>query len=586
MAAMPIRLLPPVVVNQIAAGEVVERPASVVKELLDNAIDSGASRIEVLVEGGGVDRIEVIDDGCGIPLEELSLAIASHATSKVCSLGDLEHIATMGFRGEALASIGSVSRLRLCSRPAGIDAGGEIVVDHGESAGAGPAACPPGTRVQISGLFGRVPARRKFLKSSQAETTRIRRVVRDLAAANPDVHFTLSSGSRVLLDLPKATPDARVTAIVGSDVASRMIPISADVEGVSIRGLVGRPDVARPTAQHQIVCLNGRPIVDRSLRHAVKEAFRGLIEPGRHPTVALFLSIPPDRVDVNVHPAKTEVRLRDDRLVFSTLRRCIEAALREADIVPAFTLAESPVAHTRAEPALFGSSDRAGAAGFTPSIAREAVASARQSAPASPVSVVEAARPVIQVHRMFLVTEDAEGVLIIDQHALHERVMFQRLFERIADANLPSQRLLVPEMIDASADAIEAMEAIGSMLDRLGFDMAASGPGTVAVHAVPSLLAERRVSIPNFIADLLHRAAELRDAADEETALRDVLDMMACKAAVKAGDALTERELVDLLSMREQVERSSNCPHGRPTTVRLTIEELEKRFGRRPFSPR
>ncbi len=576
---MPIRVLPPVVVNQIAAGEVVERPASVVKELIDNAIDSGATRIEVLVEGGGVGSIEVIDDGCGIPQDELPLAIAPHATSKVSALGDLEHIATMGFRGEALASIGSVARLSIRSRPGDADAGGEIVVDHGETLGSRPAACPPGTRVRIDGLFGRVPARRKFLKSAQAETTRIRRVVRDLAAANPEIHFKLASGGRVLLDLPKAEAVDRVAAIMGADVASSMLPISSEGEGVSISGLVGRPDVARPTAQHQILCLNGRPVVDRSLRHAVKEAFRGLIEPGRHPTVAVFLSIPPDRVDVNVHPAKTEVRLRDDRLVFSALRRCIEAALRDADIVPAMSFPDEERAVRPPQPALFGRTATAEPSGFSPTAARAAVSPPQASE--LPVSVVETARPVIQVHRMFLVTEDAEGVLIIDQHALHERVMFERLIDRIADANLPSQRLLVPEMVDASADAIDAMETLGGMLSRLGFDLSASGPGTVAVHAVPSLLAERRVSIGAFVVDLLDRAAELRDAADEETALRDVLDMMACKAAIKAGDALTERELADLLSMRERVERSSNCPHGRPTTVRLSIEELEKRFGRR-----
>ncbi|MDP7029106.1 MAG: DNA mismatch repair endonuclease MutL [Phycisphaerales bacterium] len=578
---MPIRLLPPVVVNQIAAGEVVERPASVVKELIDNALDAGATRIEVLVEAGGVASIEVIDDGCGIPMDELPLAIASHATSKVCTLGDLEHIATMGFRGEALASIGSVARLSIRSRPSGEDAGGEIIVDHGETAEPRPAACPPGTRVRIDGLFGRVPARRKFLKSAQAETTRIRRVVRDLAAANPETHFSLASGARVLLDLPPAAPEARVAAILGADIAGRMLPISAAAEGVAISGLVGRPDVARPTAQHQILCLNGRPIVDKSLRHAIKEAYRGLIEPGRHPTVAVFLSIPPDRVDVNVHPAKTEVRLRDDRLVFSTLRRCIESALQAADIVPAVTIPDASPAKSAAPPALFGRSAAGGAPGFSPVAARAAVGPVGERDEGAPVSIVQAARPAIQVHRMFLVTEDAEGVLIIDQHALHERVMFERLFDRISEAKLPSQRLLVPELVDVSAETIEAMEAIGTMLDRLGFDLAASGPGTVAVHAVPSLLAERRVSIGSFVADLLDRAAELRDAADEETALRDVLDMMACKAAIKAGDPLNERELADLLSMREQVERSSNCPHGRPTTVRLSIEELEKRFGRR-----
>jgi len=576
---MSIRLLPPVVINQIAAGEVVERPASVIKEVVENALDAGATRVEILVGGGGVDLMEVVDDGCGIPLDELPLAIASHATSKVAALGDLEHIATMGFRGEALASIGSVSRLEVRSRVRGEDAGGVIVVDHGDAVSAEPAACPPGTRVKITDLFGRIPARRKFMKSAQAETTRIRRVVRDLAAANPDVGFRLASEGRTLLDFPASDAVARIHAILGAATSKQMLEVDLNRDGVSVWGLAGRPDLARPTAQHQILCLNGRPIVDRSLRFAIREAYRGLIEPSRHPTVALFLGVPPSRVDVNVHPAKTEVRFRDDRLVFSVLKRGLEQALLKADIVPALRIPAPEVTSGGGRRPLFGSSEQPREPGFAAETARAVLA---ETHPVSdPVSIVDAARPVIQVHRMFLVTEDADGVLIIDQHALHERVMFERLLERIGAANLPSQRLLVPEVIDASADAIEALEGLNNMLTRLGFDVGASGPGTLAIHAVPSLLAERRVDIGPFMIDLLDRAADLRSAADEETALRDVLDMMACKAAIKAGDSLTSRELADLLSMREKVERSSNCPHGRPTTLRLSIEELERRFGRR-----
>jgi DNA mismatch repair protein MutL len=577
---MTIRPLPPVVVNQIAAGEVVERPASVVKEVVENALDAGATHIEVLVEGGGVDLMEVIDDGCGIPRAELPLAIASHATSKVAALDDLEHIATMGFRGEALASIGAVARLEVRSRVRAEDAGGVIVVDHGAVEAAQPAACPPGTRVKITNLFGRVPARRKFLKSAQAETTRIRRVVRDLAAANPGVGFRLASGGRTLLEFPAADATTRIHAILGKDASDQMFEVDLSRDGVSVWGLAGRPDLARPTAQHQILCLNGRPITDRSLRFAIREAYRGLIEPSRHPTAALFLGVPPSRVDVNVHPAKTEVRFRDDRLVFSVLKRGLEQALLQADIVPPLRMpaADSPRVGGTNRP-LFGRGEQRASAGFVAEQAREAMTAA--APPPERVSVVDAARPAIQVHRMFLVTEDAEGMVIIDQHALHERVMFERLLERIESANLPSQRLLVPDLVDASADAMEALESLRPMLERLGFDVAPSGPGVLGIHAVPSLLAERGVEIGPFMTDLLDRAADLRAAADAETALRDVLDMMACKAAIKAGDSLTDRELADLLSMREKVERSSNCPHGRPTSLRLSIEELERRFGRR-----
>jgi len=321
--------------------------------------------------------------------------------------------------------------------------------------------------------------------------------------------------------------------------------------------------------------------VDRSLRFAVREAFRGLIEPNRHPTCAIFLSVPPDRVDVNVHPAKTEVRFRDDRLVFSLVRRALEATLSKADIVPSMRRLGEGSTH-KVRPAttsaqLFGARSSTGQS-VSASEARAVMASVPQTAE---VPVIDAARSALQIHRMFIVTEDAEGMLIIDQHALHERVMFERLLSRISTSPLPSQRLLVPEMIDAEPQSIEALMSIGELLERLGFDVVQGGPSVLVVHAVPSLLAERRVSIGPFMTDLLDRASSLLNMADEETALRDVLDMMACKAAIKAGESLSDIELADLLRMRETVERSSNCPHGRPTTIRLTIEDLERQFGRR-----
>mgnify|MGYP001496699155 CR=1 FL=1 len=578
---MPILQLPSHVVNQIAAGEVVERPASVVKELFENALDAGATSIEVLIEGGGIDRIEVIDDGIGIAPEELPLAVAPHATSKVASVADLEHIATMGFRGEALASIGSVCRLEIRSRPIDSDHGSCIVVDHGEISNVQPMAAPPGTRVVLSGLFARVPARRKFLKSPQAETTRIRRVVRDLAAANPSVATRLVSGGRVLLDWPSSNPEARLVSVLGQEVESNMLTIEASHDGCEVWGRVGTPDLARPTASHQIMCLNGRPIVDRTLRWAIRDAFRGLIEPSRHPTIAIFLGVPPDRVDVNVHPAKTEVRFRDERQVISMVRAAITQALQESGRTPEirFKPSPSPVRNPGSRP-LFGAHDQPR---FDTEATRQAMDQPAQPEriPHDPVPHIEAARPVLQVHRMFLVTEDAEGMVIIDQHALHERVMFERLLERVRQGNLPAQRLLVPEVIEVSGDAMEAMDALQSVLARLGFEFTASGAGTLMIHAVPSLLTERGVEVGGFVSDLMSRAADLRDAADEETALRDVLDMMACKAAIKAGQSLSVKECADLLAMREQVERSTHCPHGRPTSLRLSIEELERRFSRR-----
>ncbi|MCH2142848.1 MAG: DNA mismatch repair endonuclease MutL [Phycisphaerales bacterium] len=586
---MPIRRLAEHVINQIAAGEVVERPASVAKEVIENAIDAGATRIDVRIEGGGIDLLEVLDDGGGMPAHELPLAVAPHATSKVDSAEDLQHIATMGFRGEALASIGSVARLEIRSRIASDDSGSMIVVDHGAVEEVQPVACPTGTRVTMRGLFARVPARRRFLKRPQAETSRVRRVVRDLAVANPEVAFRLVSQERTMLDLPATNQRGRFIAAMGSELTDELLEVDQEREGIRVLGLVGSPATARPTSAHQVICLNGRPLIDRSIRHAIKEAYRGLIESSRHPTVALLLEVPPDRVDVNVHPAKTEVRFRDDRLVYSIVRRGIEAALAKADLTPAMrpTGGDGPWAPP-AERALFGPRDRTSTQSkSSPSTQRFDVPAARAAmgtgtqAPEYPVEVIEAAQPVVQIHQTFLVTQDAEGLLIIDQHALHERVMFEKLMDRLDAGPLPSQRLLMPEMVEASSEAIEAVDSIGPLIERLGFDLTAAGPDVVAVHAVPSLLTERRVSIGGFVSDLLERAGELGSMTDTETAAREVLDMMACKAAIKAGDALTHREMADLVSMRERVERSSNCPHGRPTTLRLSIDELERRFGRR-----
>ena len=575
---MPIRQLSPHVVNQIAAGEVVERPASVVKELIENAIDAGATRIDVELMDGGLERLRVRDDGDGIDPDELVLAVAPHATSKVSCVEDLDGIATMGFRGEALASIGSVSRLDIVSRPPRHNAGAQLVVDHGEEGSVAPAAAPCGTTVTVARLFGRVPARRKFLRTARAESGRVRRVIRNLAAANPSVGFTLTTEGRARLELPSGqSPRDRCVALLGRELRDTLIDIEVSRDGVSLWGLVGPPDTARPASTHQIICLNGRPIVDRAIRQALREAYRGLIEPSRHPIAALFIGVDPTRVDVNVHPAKTEVRLRDERLVFVVVRDAVRAALAGRDLIPTMPLPRPDLPPESR--ALFGTGRSP--AVITP-LADRALVTLPDQDRASHEPPIEGIRPELrfmQCHDKWLVVEDDDGVLIVDQHALHERVMFERLLDRVGSGDLPSQRLMVPVTVEVDGDATGLAAELAPLCRRLGLDLAPLGPATLAVHATPVLLIERSVDLVSFVEDLVDQAPALHEA-DEETALRDVLDMMACKAAIKAGDRLTDREVRELLEARDAIERSSNCPHGRPTSMRITLEELDRRFGR------
>jgi DNA mismatch repair protein MutL len=612
-APMPIRRLPPALINQIAAGEVVERPASVVKELLENAFDAGAGRVDVEIEGGGRDLIRVADDGSGVPAEELPLAIESHATSKVAEASDLDAIATMGFRGEALASIAAVSRFALESRTRGADEAWRIEMNDGAATDPRPVAGPVGTRVEVRHLFQSIPARRRFLKSESAETARIAEIVRLLALTRPAIGFRLVSNGRTLVELPATDdPSRRILDVLGRELDGRVLQVHGEIgdagDGtlVTCWGLVGVPETARPTSKQQRFVLNGRAIADRSLSHALKEGFRGLVDPGRHPIGVIHLEMNPSRVDVNVHPAKTEVRFRDARPLHGLVRRAVRAALVEADLARDVTLPDEetpspggpsietastwrPPTPVNASPSVGGraSTVRGGVADVA--AWRAAVADRPLPDPATApdpdatdvLPTLVGADAVLQIHQSFLVTQDEHGLVIIDQHALHERVMFEMLQRRIAAGPLESQRQLVPVVIDADPDAIAAIESISPLLEKLGIDVGAAGPRSVAIHAFPSLLLTRRVEAGPFVSELLERAAagEL-DLDDDEAALADVLDMMSCKAAVKAGDRLRPQEIAELLAMRDRIDRGASCPHGRPTHLRIPIEELERRFGR------
>ena len=588
---MAIRRLPQLVVNQIAAGEVVDRPASVVKELMENAVDAGASRIDVAIERGGRDLIRVTDDGRGIPAGELELAVTAHATSKIGSTEDLNAIATLGFRGEALASVAAISRMTIVSRVPGSDEAGRLDIAGDDVGTLRPASGPPGTTVTIRDLFFNTPARRKFMRADATESARVTRAVEVLALAHPAVGFGLTIDGRAAVELPAGQGRReRILDVLGPELEPELLAFSAGEQGLTISGMAGRPGIARGTTRHQTILLNGRPISDRSITHAVKEAYRGLIDPGRHPTIVLFMEIEPRLVDVNVHPAKAEVRFRAPSLVHSAVLSAIRRRLREADLTPAFELQRATISTTGA-PAEFVERFRmldTAQKGFVYSEVKQALAAEAPEFldlggddPSEILPTIKLVPEVLQVHSSYLVTTDEHGLLIVDQHALHERVMFEMLLEAVSKGPLESQRLLMPAIVEVDPTQVDLLDGLRPLLTRIGIEAEAAGPAAVAIHAFSTFLFERGVEPPEFLRDVLDRCARDGIETDPEAALHETLDMMACKAAIKAGDRLSEREIADLLARREQVERSSNCPHGRPTTLRLTIADLEKQFGRR-----
>ena len=582
---MPIRQLTPHLVNQIAAGEVVERPASVVKELVENALDAGATSIEIDIDSGGTELIRITDDGCGIPSEELLLAIAAHATSKIGSTEDLESIATLGFRGEAIASIASVSRFTLRSRTKHTQEGSELGVEGGVVGSVRPVAMRVGTCVEVKSLFFNVPARRKFLRADAAETARITECVESIAVGHPTVAFTLRSNNRVLLALSSTDePKRRMLDVLGKELEPELLEFEMSVPEAGrlvVHGFAGKPAIARPTAKAVRIHLNGRPIMDRLVLHAVKEAYRGLIDPARSPSVALFIEVDPREVDVNVHPAKTEVRFRSPQAIHQTVRRAIERTLRAANLVPYFEL---PKAESTSAPSGFDTSPRLFGAGISSNfseLAALAHSNALESAADSAVATVELPRTKLaQFHENYIVTESEDGIVIVDQHALHERYMFEMIFARLADGDLESQQLLVPEVVECSVAEMDAAQGIAPLCARIGLAMRPFGARTLAIDAVPSLFSSRGVDAVAFARSLLGKALEHGGALTLESSLHEIVDMMACKAAVKAGDRLSDGELHALLALREDLDRSTNCPHGRPTSLKISLRDLERRFGR------
>jgi len=564
-----IAKLPPAVVNRIAAGEVVERPASIVKELLENALDAGAARIDVVLEQGGVGLVRVVDDGCGIEADELPLAVAAHATSKLRVAEDLERIETLGFRGEALARADA--------------AGAALEVDGGVVREVVPDGGAFGTTVEVHQLFGNVPARRAFLRSAQTEWSHAAEAFVRAALAHPEVAFSLTHAaaagrSRRVHDLaPAAACRPRIGDLFGPALAARLIEVSGDDGEVRVRGLVGRPDDDQASGRLQYCFVNGRPFRDRAILHAVQEAYRGLMLSGRQPIAFLRFDLPPEMVDVNVHPSKMEVRFREPsqlyRLVLSTLR----SAFLAQDMTARMTVPASGSAPPAPSPMRLPAWERDAVADIRPPLAPVVERVVEDVVDEVGSSQADGERAV-QMHDRYIVVESRAGIEVIDQPALHERVLYERLKLAVAAGGLELQRLLVPERIELSAAELELVEQHAAALERGGLRIEPFGGTTVIVTAKPALVGGTAAA--EIVREVLDKLAAAAADGDRGMLVDEVLHGLACRAAIKAGDPLSQAEIDALVRDRRLVEDSHHCPHGRPTSLTLSRQELDRQFRR------
>ncbi|HWZ64700.1 MAG TPA: DNA mismatch repair endonuclease MutL [Steroidobacteraceae bacterium] len=589
---MSIRVLPSELVDQIAAGEVIERPASVVKELVENSLDAGAHRIEVDIERGGVGLIRVRDDGAGIPAAELAIALSRHATSKIASLDDLEAVATLGFRGEALPSIGSVARLRITSRAARADQGAEVSVDGGSIAPVRPAAHPPGTSVEVRDLFFNVPARRKFVRSDATELTHIVRLMERLALSRFDVTFRLRHGTRLLLEAAAVTgaagEQARLEAVLGEEFAATALAVDHAAGPVHLSGWVGLPTGARAQPDQQFWFVNGRSVRDRLLMNAVRLAYRDVLYHGRHAAYVLYLTLDAKLVDVNAHPAKLEVRFRDSRQIHDFVFRALERTL--AGTRPDFALGPAgsstgllgvpPGTLGRPAPSpamplsLYGPYQASRDPWGVAAAVREPLRNG------SPAPAAEEEHPLgtalAQLHGVYILAQNRDGLVLVDMHAAHERVLYERLKAECAAASPATQLLLAPLAIEVKEHELEALLERRAEFERAGFDIDALSPTRLAIRRVPALLdaADVEALVDSLVRDLLLDAEShhLEAAADR------FLGTLACRSAIHAHRRLTLAEMNALLRQMEATERASQCNHGRPTWTRLSIGQLDQLF--------
>lgn len=590
---MPIRLLSPTLVNQIAAGEVVERPASAVKELVENALDAGATRIDVVLAEGGQALIAVADDGCGMAPDQLALAVERHATSKLDG-NDLVNIRHLGFRGEALPSIGSVARLTITSRPKGQDSAWSLTVEGGAKGEPMPAAHPCGTRVEVRDLFFATPARLKFLKAPRTELSHAVDVIERLAMAHPRVAFSLSDGARMVLKLAAhdGDPDqarlARLAQIIGRELQDNAVVLAAERDGVRLTGWAGLPTFNKGTSAYQFLFVNNRPVKDRLVIGAVKGAYQDVLSHDRYPVVALFLDLAPDQVDVNVHPAKAEVRFRDAGLVRGLIVSGIRHALAQAGHRASSTLAGAALGALgtyQPRPSL-GAIQQAAAAqapfGLSESLPN---LSLPPSAPAElqPAEMPELDHPLgaarAQLHDTYILAETRDGLVIVDQHAAHERLVFERMKAALAEGAAKTQVLLLPEVIDLGEAAASRVAERAEDLARLGLVIEPFGPGAVVVREVPALIGD--ADVQGLVRDLADDLAEWGETLALTEKLWHVCATMACHGSVRAGRRLSVAEMNALLRQMEATPNSGQCNHGRPTHVSLKLADVEKLFGRR-----
>jgi len=587
-----IQPLPPLVISKIAAGEVIERPASVVKELLENSLDAGSRRLDIDIEQGGAERIQVVDDGCGIEPDDLPLAFASHATSKLRTADDLFRIGSLGFRGEALNSIGGVAQVLLQSRPPGLSCGAQISCHGGTITPVQPWNGAGGTRIEVRHLFFNTPVRRKFLKAPGTEIGHICEAITRLSLArSPGLHLVLRHNNKLVYEVPGPTTLAdRIRLFFGPEVSDTLYYVDVARGPVRLTGYIADPACNRGNARMQYLFLNGRWIRDRSLAHAIQEAYRGLVMTGRYAVTFLFLELPPAEVDVNVHPTKAEVRFRDGQalhqLVFTTLRDRLRAenlvprlmapaqAAPLAGATPTTRLPEPPPAVPWS---LSAPPNGAAALPFTSALP---AAPPPPSPPAPAVPNLAELQPAkaIQLYDTYLVLETASGMLVIDQHALHERILFEHFKERIRTGSLERQRLLIPEPVDLTAEQAARTLELRDALAELGLGVEDFGGGTVLVTSYPALLSRRAPqAILRAVVD--HLTTQDRLPA-REVLFNDLLSLMACHAAVRAGDRLTPEEIQALLEQRHLVDNTHHCPHGRPTALLFSRQELERQFRR------
>ncbi|MEN8127961.1 MAG: DNA mismatch repair endonuclease MutL [Planctomycetota bacterium] len=600
-------------INMIAAGEVIERPASVVKELLENCIDAGATRIVIEVEQGGRDLIRIIDNGSSMSADDLALAFEPHATSKIRTSKDLSGIRTMGFRGEALASIGSVARVSVVSRTADAIEANMIEVDCGEKKQVRPCSGDYGTTIEVRNLFYKLPARQKFLKTPKTEMGHVTEHFTRIALAHNDLDLTLiHNGREVYRLLSGQGVKERIRVLFGEALAEDLLETSRAERGMRIRALLARPAAARTSGKYQYLFLNGRFIRDRFILHAVKEAYRGLMEPNKYPVVFLFIQMPPENYDVNVHPTKVEVRFDNSNLVHSEVLAVLRDKLlstnldvagrapspdaefdpssgfkadqRKERIAQAMSdFFSKPASAQHQRKFAFSSGGRQGGSFSSVKAPADSVAPLPDMPVFDPPAAAESwhARQYLQVHNSYILLQSDEGFVVVDQHALHERILYEQMVKRLNEGNLPSQRLLMPHSFEVTNAQLAAYESQKDLFVKLGIEVEPFGPNTLAVQTFPALL--DKADPVEFVTETLDKLLEESAETDQERLVHEVLDMAACKAAVKAGQPLSDEEMNQLLKDKDIVQRTSRCPHGRPTTISFSLKELEKQFKRTGF---